>query len=332
MRIAVLLREYDALSLIRYRDSVMEELPSLGATIIPFGDNDPVPRKCDLVWDPGIAGNRKPPKNLQSIDRPLVTTIHGAAPYTVKWHEYFSDPHEAAKVRRENRTTLLEWDVFKVRISAVIAVSRFGAMEVAQVYKMSPNLITPIYHGAAPRVFFMNKSPSPPKPFFLHVSSYQPVKNLLRLIDAYTHFPISTRPELVIVSPGFKKANSVTGLTIIGQPLSAAELAKLYNNALGFIFPSLRESFGIPIVEAMACGCPVITSFDSACAEIAGDAALLINPRSTNDIAQAMSRLINEPDLRDQLSQKGLARSGLFTWAESARAHVTVFRSVLNGN
>lgn len=329
MRIAVLTREHDPLSLIRYRDSVIRELLPLGVVIIPFGETDPIPAKCDLVWEPGVSGNRQPSRNLKFLHKPLVITIHGAAPYVVKWHEYFSDPFDAIRVRRANRLALHEWSLFRGEISAVIAVSRFGANEVAHVYSIPSEIVTPIYHGVDSAIFFPRKSQDQGERYLLHVSAYQPVKNLDRLLDAYEQLPRAIRPKLIIVSPGFKKNPDVTGLSIIDHALTSLELAKLYSNALCFIFPSLRESFGLPILEAMACGCPVITSFDTACAEVAGDAALLVNPRSTGDIAQAMSRLINEPDLRIQLSQKGLARASKFTWAETARLHMAIFRSVL---
>lgn len=94
------------------------------------------------------------------------------------------------------------------------------------------------------------------------------------------------------------------------------------------MFPSLRESFGMPILEAMACGCPVITSNISACPEVAGDAALLVDPYSVDDIAGAMKRLIEDEPLRQSLRQKGLSRSRQFTWRKSARDHLKVFEKI----
>lgn len=330
MKIAVVFREHDPLSLIRYRNSVMQELQYLGVTFTPIGETAPIPDQCDLVWEPGISGNRVPARQLWDSPKPVVLTIHGAAPFTVKWNEYFRSPFEALRIYRANRAALKEWPWFRNKISAVIVVSKFGANEVSLVYDLPPGIITHIYHGVDPAFFFLRKGPEQTEPFFLHVSAYQPVKNLKRLINAYNQLPISTRPKLIIVAPGFKNAPKITGLRVIDRQLTSNELAYLYRNALGFIFPSLRESFGLPIIEAMACGCPVITSFDTACAEVAGEAALLVNPRATDEIAHAMSRIIDEPDLRAQLSQKGLTRANQFTWAKSARAHLSIFRSRLN--
>ena len=96
-------------------------------------------------------------------------------------------------------------------------------------------------------------------------------------------------------------------------------------NAFAFVFPSLHESFGLPILEAMACGVPVITSNVTACPEIAGDAAILINPRSVEDISNAMIKIAENKNLRKQLIEKGLERASEFGWEESAKKHLEVF-------
>lgn len=97
------------------------------------------------------------------------------------------------------------------------------------------------------------------------------------------------------------------------------------------MFPSLHETFGMPILEAMACGCPVITSNVTACPEVAGDAALLVNPRSVDEIANAMRRLMEEQELRETLWERGLKRALQFTWRKSAKKHLEVFEKVLEG-
>ena len=113
--------------------------------------------------------------------------------------------------------------------------------------------------------------------------------------------------------------------------MSQPELTDLYRNATGFLFPSLHETFGMPILEAMASGCPVITSHDTGCAEIAGDAALLVDPRSVEAISAAMQSLIEHERLRADLRARGLARAAEFTWEKSARKHLDVFEQALRG-
>ena len=169
-------------------------------------------------------------------------------------------------------------------------------------------------------------------PFFLHVSQYQPVKNVHAIIAAYDQLSLSSKPDLLIVAPGFPDCDVPAGVNLIVKPLSQKELAKLYLAALAFVFPSIRETFGMPILEAMACGCPVITSNVTACPEVAGDAALLVNPRSVSDLADAMRRLAEDASLRAGLRQRGLDRASQFTWLRSAQQHLTVFERALREN
>jgi len=106
----------------------------------------------------------------------------------------------------------------------------------------------------------------------------------------------------------------------------------MYSAASAFVFPSLRETFGMPILEAMASGCPVISSNSTGCAEVAGDAALLVDPRSITDIAGAMHRLTEDASLRADLRERGLARARQFTWQRSAEEHLKVFEKALREN
>jgi glycosyltransferase involved in cell wall biosynthesis len=93
----------------------------------------------------------------------------------------------------------------------------------------------------------------------------------------------------------------------------------VYSLAGGLLFPSYYESFGIPLVEAMACGCPVITSSAPACPEVVGDAALVVSPDDVGGLADAMLRLVREPELAPRLERRGMARARSFSWEESAR-------------
>lgn len=334
IRIAVLIREHDPLSLMRYRESVMQELKAQGVLFLPFKAGEPVPTKCNIAWDPGMGRNRLPLPAFRSLACPVVVTLHGSATFTMKWREVYPDLFEAIRDKWTNIEAMREWRWFRKNLSAVIAVSQYGAQEASLVYDLPSGLVTPIYHGVDHTIFFPKRDTSKhSEPYLLHVSAFQPKKNVDRLFAAYAELPRSTRPRLVAVVPGYShshnKKSGLSGLAVIDHALSSHDLAQLYRSALAFVFPSLHETFGLPIIEAMACGCPVVTSFDTACAEVAGNAALLVNPRSTREITEAMSRLINEPDLREQLRQKGLSRAKQFSWAGTARKHMDVFRNSL---
>jgi glycosyltransferase involved in cell wall biosynthesis len=110
--------------------------------------------------------------------------------------------------------------------------------------------------------------------------------------------------------------------------VSDAELAAYYSSAIALILPSLYEGFGLPLVEAMACGCPVIASNCSSLPEVAGDAGLFVDPHDIDGLAQAMRRTVTEPALREQLMAKGFERVQHFSWDRAAQETLRVYRKV----
>ena len=104
-----------------------------------------------------------------------------------------------------------------------------------------------------------------------------------------------------------------------------ADLAALMNGALAFVYPSLYEGFGLPPLEAMACGTPVITSNRSSLPEVVGDAALLVDPERTRDLADAMGRVVDDAPLREELRERGLKRAQEFSWERTARLTAQVY-------
>jgi glycosyltransferase involved in cell wall biosynthesis len=109
------------------------------------------------------------------------------------------------------------------------------------------------------------------------------------------------------------------------------DLPAIYSGADLFVFPSIYEGFGLPVLEAMACGIPVVTSNTSSLPEVAGDAALLVDPYSVDEIAAAMRRVLCDPDVAAELCAKGLQRAKQFSWERTARETIAVYEKVLNG-
>lgn len=320
-------------SIATYTDEVIAELTSLGVEFVAFGETDPVPDSVDIYWDPGT-GRPGPHFRLREIAAPLIVTYHGAANLALTARHCFGPGMRTAlRSAKSRRMTRRQWKMFRGKKLSVIAVSEYAKHEAASCLHLNSDDITAIYHGVTASNFTpLLGPPAGGERFFLHVSQFQPKKNVDAIIEAYRRLKMDDRPRLVLVSPGFDARPLPAGVELINQGVSAAEVAALYRTATAFVFPSLHETFGMPILEAMACGCPVITSNVTACPEVAGDAALLVDPRSVSDLSNAMRRVAEDASLRADLRHRGLTRASEFTWRRSAERHLAVFEDVLRGS
>jgi len=177
-------------------------------------------------------------------------------------------------------------------------------------------------------------------PYILYVGSIEPRKNLVRLLEAYALLrDWSEEWGLVIVGArNFWKSTPVAEkvkqlkledcVHFTGY-VPDKDLPVLYSAADLFVFPSLYEGFGLPVLEAMACGTPVVTSNSTSLPEVAGEAALLVDPYDVEAIAEAMMRVLSDPELAADLRQRGLARAKQFTWEKTARETIKVYERVL---
>jgi glycosyltransferase involved in cell wall biosynthesis len=176
--------------------------------------------------------------------------------------------------------------------------------------------------------------------FVLGFASAAPRKNTRLLMEVYAELPMRLRRAhpLVLVcthTSAYKACyHSAQSLGIaestflVSQP-SDDQLLLLYNAALVFVFPSLDEGFGLPPLEAMSCGTPVIAADAGSLPEILGEAALLVDPSSRDELLNAMVRALTQPDLRVGLAQRGLDRRGLYSWDMVARRTLQVYEDVL---
>ena len=168
-------------------------------------------------------------------------------------------------------------------------------------------------------------------PYLLHVGQSYPHKNLHRLIQAFSQLaPRYPQLRLVLAgkphpseSPRLRRLVAELGLgrrVEFRAYVPFAELPDLYRGALALVYPSLWEGFGLPVLEAMACGTPVLTSLGSGTEEVAGDAALLVKPTDTGAIAEALEALVGQPLLRADLGRRGLVRAAGFSWRRTGEA------------
>jgi glycosyltransferase involved in cell wall biosynthesis len=214
----------------------------------------------------------------------------------------------------------------------IIAVSEFTATQVQQLLGVERSRLRVVHHGV--RI-------SPPslkerEKVILHVGAIQARKNIARLVQAFERVPPDWR--LVLAgSAGFGAEGILSGIAAspardrVSVPgyVTAEALADWYARSMILAFPSLDEGFGIPILEAMAAGLPVLTSNRSALAEVAGSAALLVNPESVEELAEALRKMTGDEQLREDLKRKGLVRAAEYTWPQAVENTWKVYEELL---
>jgi glycosyltransferase involved in cell wall biosynthesis len=221
-----------------------------------------------------------------------------------------------------------------------IAVSQY----VAETMPAGPRRAAPVvvHHGVA-AVFSPPPNAGAREDFLLAVGDLYVQKNLYTLIEAIA-LVRRQHPDIVLRIAGteidadyaaalhrlVRERGLGDAIVFLGRR-DLAELVELFRRCIAFVFPSTIESFGMPLVEAMACGAPVIASNTTAMPEIAGGAALLFNPAEPRDIAAAILRVLGDPALRQSLSERALIRAKTFSWADCARRTATVLREAAAG-
>jgi len=235
------------------------------------------------------------------------------------------------------------------RARFIIADSESTKREVKRFLHVPDEKIEVIYLAAA-ESFYREALPSSitkvkktyriTKPYFLAVGSLEPRKNLSRALIAFKALIETGKVDYQFVIAGgkgwknesfdtaLKRLNIDDRLVVTGY-VAEEDLLPLYQGADVFLYPSLYEGFGLPVLEAMASGVPVVTSNTSSLPEVAGDAALLVKPMEVFDIYEAMEALATRPDLREECRRKGFKRSRIFTWEETARKTLTLYQKVL---
>lgn len=274
----------------------------------------------------------------------FVATIHDMVCY-YDWLK----PHQGSH-RRVIAKTLKNTPLIVKNARRIFVPTEFVKRDLLRYFPQAESRVQ-VIHEAANSIFRMISADweqirkynlSPDTPFFLYVGGFVMRKNMTRLLEAYHSLPNSVREEfrLVCVGGGSKEEMAIVHAKIDElslwknfihlQGISDEDLVSLYNAAFATVYVSLSEGFGLPVLEAMQCGCPVITSNCSAMAEVAGDAALLVDPHSVESIRDGMLRLIDDPPLRSSLVEKGLKRAKHFSWEKTARETYQGYEAVLN--
>ncbi|MFP4254543.1 MAG: glycosyltransferase family 4 protein [Halothece sp.] len=221
----------------------------------------------------------------------------------------------------------------------IICNSQATADDIINFWGISASKITPILLAYDQNHFY----PAPTANdhhYFLYLGRADRHKNLPRLITAFSQFS-RNHPEYQLwfagptdkrYTPQLKQQIEDLGLRDRAHFLNYipySQLPEVISNATALVFPTLWEGFGLPVLEAMGCGTPVITSNCSSLPEVAGDAAILIDPTQTQEITEAMNQIANNADLRSRLREKGLQRAAQFSWEKTGQATLEVLKQFL---
>jgi glycosyltransferase involved in cell wall biosynthesis len=220
------------------------------------------------------------------------------------------------------------------RAAGIFTISEFTRAQIVEWSGVPPDKICNVGCGVDPRYRPEGNSYGLPFPYLLSVSNRKRHKNEFRLVEAFAKSGLGTEMHLVLTgNPTAELANCVarhhvTRLVHFTGIVLEEKLPSLYRGAEALIFPSLYEGFGLPILEAMACGTPVVTANITAMPEVAGNAALLVDPTSVEQIASAMARIASDSSLRQELRENGSARAAQFPWERTISGVHEVLRKI----
>lgn len=269
---------------------------------------------------------------------PVVATIHDLAfehiPETFR-------PNSWMQMRLTVRRTVK-------RAAHLLAVSEYSRQDVIETYRVAPERITTTLLAAGPEFVPVRDATLwrgvrekyvLPEDYILAVGSIQPRKNLVRLIEAYSYLSQTGHagrlPALVLVGKkawlygATLRAVETSGCAdkiIFTDYVSAADLPALYSQAVCFVYPSYFEGFGLPPLEAMQCGTPVIVGNRTSLPEVVGTAGLQVDPCDVRAMADALAQMLSDQDLRQRLRAAGLARAQQFSWQETARRTLQAYQ------
>jgi glycosyltransferase involved in cell wall biosynthesis len=288
---------------------------------------------CDLVHF--LSGSVSLPAKCPSI-----LCVHDAAS--------ISNPSDYPFRRRWFKAKMLERALD--RRAKIVTVSYSARKEIARFLGISEESIS-VTHLGVDRMCYNRKSEQAvstlrqalnlPNKFFLFVGVLSPRKNAIVLLRAFERYCSTTdgRADLVVVGPdlGWKNGETNAFLAEMGARnrvhllgfVPQIDMPTIYSAATALILPSRYEGFGLPLIEAMACGLPVICSNATSLPEIAGDAAILIAPDDVPGFSNAMQLIDSSTEERDRLARLGIARSEIFTWGECAKQTVQIYDSIL---
>jgi len=268
---------------------------------------------------------------------PVVVTIHDLTVLTMPqnftfWHRNYSRTFVPLAARHASR---------------ILTVSEQSKRDIVEQLGVAPDKVAVTYEAASPRfrplsereIAGVRQRYDLLEPFILNVGTIEPRKNLLRLLQAFatlrregfSYQLVQAGPRGWLFDSVLAEVNRLElrdSVRFLGR-VPVEDLVGLYNAATVFAYPSLYEGFGLPVLEAMACGCPVVTSNTSSLPEVVGQAGTMIDPLSVGDLADAIQEVLEDRVVAQDMRQRGLERASQFSWQRCAEETLAVYRQVL---
>lgn len=279
-------------------------------------------KQYDLYWQPNFI----PTKSIKA--KKIIATVHDFS-----WELYPEfQPKERVKYFQDNFYKQVK------KCDHIITGSYFTKEEILQRVKYSPDKISVVYHGINHAIFNQNEQTTfDGQHYILAVGSIEPRKNLKNLLLAYAQCDEAFKDRYHLYLLGDKGWNNDEIMSLIDSMkrwvhtkgfVSDAVLANCYRHASIFVYPSFYEGFGIPPLEAMACGTPVVVSNASTLPEVCADAAIYCDPHDIYDIKEKIELVLSDDALRKELVNRGTEHVKKFSWEKSAKEHIRVFEKV----
>jgi glycosyltransferase involved in cell wall biosynthesis len=276
---------------------------------------------------------------LRPYNGPKICTIHDLS------HIYFPESHPRERVK-----FLLRYLPKSIKAADhVITGSDYTRQEIINYFNLSPKKISTVYHGVAKKFRAYPMTASHPvlshyglvgKAYLLSVGTLEPRKNLERLIQAFSLLPERLRkkhPLVLIGEQGWhiaqlkkliNKLRAKRELYFLGY-VPASDLPFLYSGSYVFAYPSLYEGFGLPLLEALACGVPILSANTSSMPEVVGEAALFTDPTDVFALAERLQQIVEDNVLRKELKKRGPMQAAKFSWQSCAEQTVAIYQQVL---
>jgi glycosyltransferase involved in cell wall biosynthesis len=284
--------------------------------------------RLDLIHEPAFVGP-------QASTCPFVVTIHDLS--------FLTYPQNFPVLNRAYLRAFTRLSVRRAR--RIIAVSESTKRDLIRYYGVEPAKVDVVHNGVDPgfhplpaaKVAEFRRRRNLPDRFILFVGTLEPRKNVSRLIDAYALLSEPRLPLMLLGGKGWFYDEIFARVRMLGLQgevtfvgyVESDELPSWYNAATLFVYPSLYEGFGLPPLEAMACGTPVVASNTSSLPEVVGQAGLLVDPASSEALAAAMQRVLEQPELQAEMRSAGLAQAQSFSWEKTAASTVGCYQRAL---